>query len=226
MISDRSVAEAHEEPLTGRVTIHAVVRSRRTDRAMDSLGRRADTPAFDLVTDREIAAVITPEPAKRGDRELKDHERVVSSLLRRSSVVPMPFGLTAPDVDSVLTFLRQERIPLLEALEYLEDIYEVRVHVSATGLTGDSVAVQETGATIFAEARAGARGARLLDAREGSVLDAAFLIRRGEWIHFVERLTDWERRIGGLQVDLTGPWPAWDFVQLATCDPNGVENGE
>jgi len=193
---------------------------------LDTLGRRADTPAFDLVTDREIAAVVTPEPKAAGDGSLKNHERVVSSLLRRSSVVPMPFGLTAPDTAAVLAFLRQERIPLLEALEYLEDIYEVRLHVSAPGLTGDAAALRETGATIFSEARAGARGARLLAEREGSVLDAAFLIRRGEWIHFVERLTDWERRIDGLQVDLTGPWPAWDFVKLTACDPNRVEIGE
>jgi len=57
----------------------------------------------------------------------------------------------------------------------------------------------------------------------GNVLNAAFLIRRGEWIHFVERLSDWERRIGGLRVDVTGPWPAWDFVQLASSDSNKVE---
>jgi hypothetical protein len=135
----------------------------------------------------------------------------------------MPYGLTAPDAASVVAFLREERIPLLEALEYLEDSYEVRLHVSGTELASDTAARRETGATIFAEARAAARAARLLEMREGSVLDAAFLIRRGEWIHFIESLTDWERRVGGLRVDVTGPWPAWDFVRLAMCEPNRGE---
>ena len=207
----------------GRITIHAVVRSRRTDRAMDTLARRADTPAFDMLADRQIAAIVTRQSVADGTGSLQDHGRVVSSLLRRSSVVPMPYGFTAPDDAAVLSFLRDERIPLLEALEYLEDCYEVRLHGSEADPEWNVTARHEVGSTIFAEARARARAARLLEGRAGNVLDAAFIIRRGEWIHFVESLSDWERRIGGLRVDVTGPWPAWDFVQLASCDSNEVE---
>jgi hypothetical protein len=208
--------------VSDRITIHAVVRSRRTDRAMDTLARRADTPAFDMLTDREIAAIVTRQSVTDSTRSLQDHGRVVSSLLRRSAVVPMPHGFTAPDDAAVLSFLRDERIPLLEALEYLEDCYEVRLHVSGADPDWNATARREVGSTIFAEARARSRAARLLEERAGNVLDAAFLIRRGEWIHFVESLSDWERRIDGLRVDVTGPWPAWDFVQLS-CDSTKVE---
>ncbi len=222
MVSDRPAGQRQRGSPDGRITIHAVVRSRRTDRAMDTLARRADTPAFDMLTDREIAAIVTRQSVTDSTRSLADHGRVVSSLLRRSAVVPMPHGFTAPDDAAVLSFLRDERIPLLEALEYLEDCYEVRLHVSGADPAWNATARREAGSTIFAEARARSRAARLLEERAGNVLDAAFLIRRGEWIHFVESLSDWERRIDGLRVDVTGPWPAWDFVQLS-CDSNEVE---
>lgn len=223
MVSDRPAGQRQQELPDGRLTIHAVVRSRRTDRALDTLARRSDTPAYDMLADREIAAIVTRETLTDGPRSIQDHGRVVSSLLRRSAVVPMPHGLTAPDDAAVLGFLRDERIPLLEALEYLEDCYEVRLHVSEAGPGWNATARREAGATIFAEARTRSRAARLLNQRAGNVLDAAFLIRRGEWIHFVESLSDWERRIGGLRADVTGPWPAWDFVQLASCDSNELE---
>ena len=228
MVSERPAGQRQQGSPDGRITIHAVVRSRRTDRAMDTLARRADTPAFDILSDREIAAIVTRQSVTRqsvtdSTRSLQDHGRVVSSLLRRSAVVPMPHGFTAPDDAAVLSFLRDERIPLLEALEYLEDCYEVRLHVSEADPAWSAMVRREAGSTIFAEARARSRAARLLEERAGNVLDAAFLIRRGEWIHFVESLSDWERRIDGLRVDVTGPWPAWDFVQLALCDSNKVE---
>lgn len=212
--------------VSDRLTIHAVVRSRRTDRAMDTLIRRADTPEFDMLVDREIAAIVTRESVPDRGRSLQKHSRVVSSLLRRSTVVPMPHGLTASGRKAVLEFLRDERIPLLEALEYLEDCFEVRVHASEPGLEWSPTVRREAGATIFAEARTRSRAARLVEGRAGNVLDAAFLIRRGEWIQFVESLSDWERRIGGLCVDVTGPWPAWDFVQLVPFASNEVEIDE
>ena len=129
-------------------------------------------------------------------------------------------------VTAVESVLSEERIPLLEALEFLEDCFEVRLHVSEAGRDWSATARREAGVTIFSEARVRSRAARLLAARTGNVLDAAFLIRRGEWIHFVESLSDWERKIGGLRVDVTGPWAAWDFVQLASYDSHKVEIGE
>ena len=223
MLSERPAWQGRQGSPDGRLTIHAVVRSRWTDRAMDTFARRADTPAFDTLAEREIAAIVTRETVTDSTKSLRVHSRVVSSLLRRSAVVPMPHGLTAPDEAAVLAFLREESTPLLEALEYLEDCFEVRLHVSEAGLGWNATARREAGATIFAEGRTRSRAARLLEERAGNVLNAAFLIRRGEWIHFVERLSDWERRIGGLRVDVTGPWPAWDFVQLASSDSNKVE---
>jgi hypothetical protein len=223
MVSDRPDGQPHQGSFGGRLTIHAVVRSRLSDRALDTLGRRAVTPGFEVLADREIAAIVTRTSATDSADSLQVHDRVVSSLLRRSSVVPMPHGLMAPDDVTVIAFLREERIPLLEALDHLEDCYEVRLHVSEVDLEWSATARHEAGATIFAEARSRSRGARLLDARTNNVLDAAFLIRRGEWIQFVESLSDWERRISGLRVDVTGPWPAWDFVELTLGAPNDVE---
>ena len=226
MVSDRPGGERQAGTLAGRLAIHAVVRSRRTDRAIETLARRPETPAFDILTEREIGAIVTEAAVAAGPDSLRSHGRVVSALLWRSSVVPLPYGLTAPDAASVLSFLSDERVPLLEALEHLEDCYEVRLHVAEANPDWSDTARREVGATIFSEARVRTRAARLLEGRIGNVLDAAFLIRRGEWIDFVESLSDWERRIEGLRVDVTGPWPAWDFVQLVPADSNQVEIDE
>jgi hypothetical protein len=130
---------------------------------MDTFARRADTPAFDTLAEREIAAIVTRETVTDSTKSLRVHSRVVSSLLRRSAVVPMPHGLTAPDEAAVLAFLREESTPLLEALEYLEDCFEVRLHVSEAGLGWNATARREAGATIFAEGRTRSRAARLLE---------------------------------------------------------------
>ncbi len=204
------------------LTVHAVVRNRRTDRALETLARRGAPCDWFSVDEDDLAAIVTRSADRSREDALRLHERVVSGLLQRSSVVPLPERLDAEDEEAVRAFLRLESIALVEALEFLEDCYELRVHVRAGARVGGGADRAEIGRTIFAEGRQAAKAALHLHREGDSLLDAAFLVRRGEWIGFVELVTEWEERISGIRVDVTGPWPAWDFVRLA---PFGGQRG-
>lgn len=219
------------EPTAGSwLAVHAVVRNRRSDRALDALRLRPPARGFQLVETRELAAAVTgvdsPPPAEArpggGDvdpQALRAHAEVVAHLLRRSSVVPAPFGLHARDEGAVRRFLETQRVPLLEALDFFEDCYEMRLHVHAAGTSGD--AARDVARHVYEDLRRGSRAARVLAEREeGRVLSAAFLIARSEWIRSVEQIGDWEAR-EEVRMDVTGPWAPYDFVRLVGLDGGG-----
>jgi hypothetical protein len=207
--------------------IHAVVRNRRSERALDALQFRGGDPGYRLVDSGELSAVVTeaeytdatPDPAA-----VSAHERIVARVLRRSSIVPVPFGFRARDEEAVRAFLEVQRVALLEALDYLDDCYEVRVHITVTQLSDEWQRLASVARHVYEELRRQSRAARILTEGEGRrVLSAAFLIARREWIAFVEQVSDWENRYPGVRMDVTGPWAAYDFVHLMRSGPTGPE---
>jgi hypothetical protein len=68
---------------------------------------------------------------------------------------------------------------------------------------------------LYAELRRLARAAVPFP-REGRdrLLGAAFLVERGRWISFIERAEELGSLRPALALDLTGPWPPYDFVKL------------
>jgi hypothetical protein len=110
--------------------VHAVVRNRRTDKALDVIAAsRGGGPGCTWIEDDGLAAAVTPVPAEEeADRDemMRRHGRIVAALLGRSGVVPLPFGVRARDGNAVRTLLRNARIPLVEALDFLDDHYEGR----------------------------------------------------------------------------------------------------
>lgn len=198
------------------LTIHAVVRNRRTEAALDTLQDRGEGPSYSLVGSGELAAVVTDDSGDAGSAEaMREHGRIVARLIRRSSVVPLPAGLCARDRTAVLAFLERQRIPLLEALEFLEDGYELRLHLAARGTSQSEDRLRAVAHHVYEQLQRQARAARMLE--EGGqerLLSAAFLIPRSEWIRFVEQVADWENRYPAVRMDVTGPWAAWDFVHV------------
>lgn len=196
--------------------IHAVVRNRRSETALDSLQARGDGPAYTLLGVGELAAVVTDDSADPGSNDsIRQHGRIVARLLRRSSVVPVPAGLHARDEEAVTEFLERQRIPLLEALDFLEDGYELRLHLTARGAGQTEDRLRAVAHHVYEQLQRQARAARILE--EGGreqMLSAAFLIPRNEWIRFVEQIADWESRYPAVRMDVTGPWAAWDFVHI------------
>lgn len=210
------------------LVIHAVVRNRRSEAALDALQDRGTAPPYALVSAGDLAAVVTRAGSEAVD-DIREHARIVARLIRRSSVVPVPAGLHARDESAVIEFLKRQRISLLEALDFLEDAYELRLHVAARGRPVEAEErLRSVAHHVYEQLQRQARAARILE--EGGpdrVLSAAFLIQRSEWIRFVEQIADWEGRYPAIRLDVTGPWAAWDFVHvMGTEDGSAEEVGD
>ena len=57
-------------------------------------------------------------------------------------------------------------------------------------------------------------GGVALRPEEGRLLSSAFLIDRAEYSAFELRVREQGRRVEGLRLQLTGPWPPYDFVRM------------
>lgn len=208
--------------------IHAVVRNRVSEKALDALRGTGDGLEYRLVDIGGLAAVVTdaldaPDPPDM----LRRHGRIVARLLRRSSVVPVPVGFGARDEGAVRAFLEGQRVLLFEALDYLDDGYELRLHLSARSGGHGQDQLRAVAHHVYEQLQGQARAARILS--EGGterLMSAAFLIPRSEWIRFVEQVADWEGRYPTVRMDVTGPWAAWDFVHIMPAGPPASTRGE
>jgi len=48
----------------------------------------------------------------------------------------------------------------------------------------------------------------------GIVLSAAFLIEQELWKDFASKVEEQATRVPNVRLELTGPWPPYDFVQM------------
>lgn len=208
------------------LAVHAIVRNRRTDKALDAIQLRRSAPPYRLVESGELAAAVTDAPSSSSSDEdprgVRDHAEVIARLLRRSTLIPAPFGLRARDDAAVRVLLETQRVALLDALDFFEDGYELRLHAGARPGETTSEPLERAARFAYENLRHHARAARILPVgAEGCLLSAAFLIPRSDWIRFVELVGDWESRSPGLRLDVTGPWAAYDFVELVSPGATG-----
>jgi len=205
-----------EADVTG-LAVHAIVRNTRTDRALDALRLGGTEVVYRLVTAGDLAAAVTDAPFRDVEEPdaaaLRAHEAVVESLLRRPSLVPAPYGFLARNEAAVRVFLERRRHALEEALERLENTYEVRIHVTV-GEEPDGERLAGHLRQLNGILRGQARAARELPGRSEEEAVAAFLVGRGEWLHLVQAATRWEARSPHVRLRVTGPWPPYDFVRL------------
>ncbi|MGQ0813916.1 MAG: GvpL/GvpF family gas vesicle protein [Gemmatimonadota bacterium] len=47
-------------------------------------------------------------------------------------------------------------------------------------------------------------------------MSAAFLVDRASWVEFIERIEDFGAHHRRFTFDVTGPWPAYDFVRIVS----------
>ena len=220
------------DPAAG-LAVHAIVRNTRTDRALDALRPGGPEVAFRLVSAGSLAAAVTDAPFRdeaRADPEaVRVHGAVVESLLRRASVVPAPYGLRARDEEAVRRLLERRRGSLEEALDRLENAYEVRIHVRLSG-GPDAERLAAGLRQLNGILRGQARAARKLPGSSEDERVAAFLVGRGEWLHLVQEATRWEARTPEVRLRVTGPWPPYDFISVEepgrTEAARGVGNEE
>jgi hypothetical protein len=201
---------AADDPQEG-LYLFAVVRSRGRKGAAAFEGKRHELTS---VRYRDLEALVRPVPyaVPELDRaRLEDHQRVVDGIMRRATVLPAPFGMVFQGRRALLRFLEDQYIVLDEGLSFLDGHWEMRLHIMGEADV-ESLSVSAT--RLYSDLRHFARAALPLPADGGRLLSAAFLVDRGDWIRFVEQADDLNRAHPELVLDMTGPWPPYDFVKV------------
>lgn len=181
------------------------------------------TDGVELVPFRDVAAVVTDAPYEAeepGGTEVEGYQRVLGALSLQRPVLPAPVGTVFRSRETLMRWLELHYVALSDALAFVEDRDEARVHVSRK--TGDA-AEREAGADLAAAAaesfRAMRRGAVAsvplrTEHLTGIVLSSGFLVDKELWKGFVDIVEAERESRPDLSIELTGPWPPYDFVRM------------
>src|SRR5690606_33770585 len=145
--------------------------------------------------------------------QLVEHQRAVEYVMRRATILPAPPGVVFRGRRPLLKFMEDQYLALEEGLALLEGNWEIRLHIAAAAGQADED-LARLAADAYAELRRHARAAVPFSPGRDHLLSAAFLVERGGWIEFVEKAEELGAAHAGLAVDVTGPWPPYDFVRL------------
>ena len=177
----------------------------------------------ELIPFRDLAAIVEASDysaASPTGEVIEQYRKVVDDVFCKAPILPAPVGTVFRSRDTLLRWLELHYIALTEALSFVEDRAVARVHV---GRVDGKAADRETGSEVAAAA---ADSLRLLrrhavvavplksEQVTGIVLSSAFLVDKELWDDFVTAVDDQRHRNPGLALDLSGPWPPFDFVRM------------
>ena len=175
-----------------------------------------------LVPFRDLAAIVTEAPyvPSAGDgRATDEHLRVVSSVAQQRAILPAPVGVMFVSRDVMLRWMELHYVALSDGLGFIEGRVEARVHMRLR----DEHVLDEARADLAAVATESFRQLRrhvvaALPVKVGhdptELLSGAFLVEEDRWQAFADAVGEEEARQGVLQLEMTGPWPPFDFVRM------------
>lgn len=169
-----------------------------------------------LVRAGALAALVCPAPAPGTEGEpatvAARHWEVHRALLR-GDVVPAPAGVVFGGHEDVRAFLLGADAALRGAMQRVAGRWEFRLHVTLAEPAFSRDLALDLATHIYAELRRiSAAAVTLPDA--GRLLGAAFLVDRSASPAFQDRLEVLSGLNAALALDLTGPWPPYDFVAM------------
>ena len=188
-----------------------------------ALAHADDRPMVDstsVVALRDIGAVVrssTYTIPPLDDDEMLDCQRVVEAVFRAHTILPAPCGTVFKSEDHVRRWLELNYVSLVEGIHFVDGRCEARVHVS--DVPGDDVDAGDPDHVALANEcfralRRFAVAALPLRPEEGRLLSGAYLVERGDYADFEQRVKEQGRRAAGLRFQVTGPWPPYDFVRM------------
>lgn len=170
-----------------------------------------------LVPYLDIAALLVPPPdggdtAGREFLQARHHE--VHRALLRGTIAPAPPGIVFARSDDVVRFLTETYAALKGALARVENRWEFRLHIELLEPALSETLALDLVTHIYAELRRNAHAAIPFPHQEGRLLTAAFLVNRADTKAFRARVEELGRVNTALGIEMTGPWPPYDFVQM------------
>ncbi len=175
-----------------------------------------------LVLHDDVAALVAPAPPQGADDDplhvTARHWEVHRALLA-GDVVPAPAGVVFAGDPEVAAFLADSYTTLRSALARVRGRWEYRLHVSLADAAFPETRALDLATHMYAELRRLARAAVPFPRDPPRVLSAAFLVERGASDAFRDRVDQLSALNSALDLDLTGPWPPYDFVSMVTPPP-------
>ncbi len=191
---------------------------------MDGHGvRDTDGRGAQFVPFREIAAVVGEAPfavAEVGGEDIERYRDVVESISSTNGLLPAPLGTVFRSRDTLLQWLELHYVALTDALDFVEGRQEARVHIARdTGKPDERGAGSDLAAAAAESFRALRRCAVAslplrMEHMTGIVLSAGFLVDRELWKDFTQAVEREREAHTELTIDMTGPWPPYDFVRM------------
>jgi hypothetical protein len=188
-----------------------------------TLAHADDRPLLDsttVVALRDIGAIVRPSAytiPPLDDSEMLECERVVEEVFRAHTILPAPCGTVFKSEDHVRRWLELNYVSLVEGIHFVDGRCEGRVHaVEVQGDDGDAEHGDHVALATesLRNLRKYAVATLPLRPEEGRLLSSAFLVERLEYSDFEHRVKEQARRVGAVRLNLTGPWPPYDFVRL------------
>jgi hypothetical protein len=177
-----------------------------------------------LVAYEDVAALVCPAPPAGADADplhvTARHWEVHRALLR-GDVVPAPAGVVFRLDEEVVGFLTEAYASLRAALARVRGRWEFRLHVDRVDPVFAAPKALDLATHIYAELRRISSGALTYAhvAEQQRVLSAAFLVDRAASDAFRARVDALMRLNPALELELTGPWPPYDFVVMQSPAP-------
>lgn len=199
----------------GAVQLLAVVRMPGVQ--PDALPGGGDGGSVSLVSAGGIAAFVRGalyRIPRLNRAAVLEHHQLVDLLMRRQSLIPTPYGVIFRNPAAVETFLGESFTALDEALRMVDGRWEFRLHIRPDETDLEPSAVASLASHIYGELRRVARAAMPFREADRTASGAAFLVNRSDTRRFVDRVHEMSAAYSYLALDLTGPWPPYDFVRI------------
>ena len=188
-------------------------------RAKTWRGRKANPTDDDLVhvRYRDLEALTRPQTFEMPELDpdaVQAHQRAVETAMRRGAIVPAPFGLVFDGRRPLIRMLQDQYLMLDEALSIVDGQCEVRLHLSPADHVDATDELVHAATQVYSDRRRSARAAVPFPREGPRLLGAAFLVEKTAWVEFIQRAEDLTAAQGELSLDITGPWPPYDFVKF------------
>lgn len=173
-----------------------------------------------LLPARELAAVTEEGDSSRDvdTPVIERHIEVVRALFDQDAVLPAPVGTVFRSADVLQRWMELHYVALSDALAWVEGRLAARVHITRAQArdkeAGSDLAA--VGAEVARSLRRHAVSTVALRSEEvtGIVLTAAYLVERELWEEFTDAVNGEAERHQLVKIQLTGPWPPYDFVRM------------
>jgi hypothetical protein len=190
---------------------------------VDDHGAEAPPAGIRTVGFRDLAAVVAEAPyaaPPADDATIMSHHEVVETLFAGRSLLPAPPGVTFRELQALQRWMELHYVALSDALAYVDDragarVYVLRAPGSRTGSDGAGDLAAAAAECLRLLRRQAVAGLPLrIEARDDVVLSSAFLVERELWNDFAGAARRVAAEHSSFRIELTGPWPPYDFVRI------------